>query len=111
MMKPKDIIPSGPYCYTWLEYPSKENNFRGKVKHCPYYKHEDTCGVTTYYCEYLNIRDMGNCTTEEYHKILKDKFNNDKNKMWKYFTCDPGLLLFDDVKECSINLSDEVEYL
>lgn len=26
-MKDTSIIPQGPYCYTWIETPSKENNY------------------------------------------------------------------------------------
>lgn len=39
-------IPKGLYCYSWVEVPSKDNKYVGKVKYCPYYDkgfciHED----------------------------------------------------------------------
>jgi hypothetical protein len=33
------VIPEGVYCYTPIEFPSKENNHIYKIKPCKYYRH------------------------------------------------------------------------
>jgi len=48
----ESVIPMGCYCYTWIETPSKENNFVGKTSVCPYYKHHDDDVVECEFTEY-----------------------------------------------------------
>ena len=45
MDKDTSVIPKGDYCYTWKEYPSAANNYRGTVNQCPYYEVNKECGV------------------------------------------------------------------
>lgn len=54
-MKDTSQIPVGDYCYTWLEYPSEENNFRGKTKSCPYWTRKTIAGVKIPWCEFLDL--------------------------------------------------------
>lgn len=54
-MKDTSVIPRGPYCYTWIEYPSEKNNFIGRTKVCPYYETKDINGVHVPWCNYLEL--------------------------------------------------------
>ena len=77
----QSLIPEGDYCYKWLETPSAENNFRGKVKTCPFYdKMINLPSRSNGYCHYLKAGD---------------------------FTENPTHLLFDMCKECGISVGDE----
>lgn len=61
IMKNIDKIPEGFYCYSWIETPSTKNNFRGKVKMCPYYEHiplDEETGESTAYCHFMEIEDI-----------------------------------------------------
>jgi hypothetical protein len=77
----KSLIPRSDYCYKWLETPSPENNYRGKVKTCPFYdKMTNLPAQSNGYCHYLQAGD---------------------------FTEDGTHLLFDMCKECGINVENE----
>jgi len=77
----KSLIPHSDYCYKWLETPSPENNYRGKVKTCPFYdKMANLPSQSNGYCHYLQAGD---------------------------FTEDGTHLLFDMCKECGINAENE----
>lgn len=77
----KGLIPHSDYCYKWLETPSPENNYRGKVKTCPFYdKMQNLPAQSNGYCHYLQAGD---------------------------FTENGTHLLFDMCKECGINAENE----
>jgi len=77
----KSLIPRSDFCYKWLETPSPENNYRGKVKTCPFYdKMINLPSRSNGYCHYLKAGD---------------------------FTENPTHLLFDMCKECGISVGDE----
>lgn len=50
-------IPEGLYCYSWVETPSKENNFCGKKKVCPYHQLKTINGEIYGYCNLMCIGD------------------------------------------------------
>jgi hypothetical protein len=84
-LKITSIIPKGYYCYDWIETPCHKNNYRGKVKNCPYWdlnksKHSQDNG----YCHFLKCGDWENTYTS---------------------------LLWDGVKECQIKeYSNEIYF-
>lgn len=107
-MQNKDIsvIPKGDYCYTWTETPSHKNNFRGKVKHCPYYEVKNIEGVELPWCSYLELGGTpgnGDWTGwedyEKAEKILIKHFGSESEMNDKLSL----FLLFDSCKECGIN--------
>ena len=49
------LIPEGDYCYKYIETPSKKNNWRSKVKVCPYW-HSIEDGASAY-CDVLQTED------------------------------------------------------
>jgi len=51
----ESVIPIGPYCYTWIETPSKENNFVGKTSVCPYYKYHNNDIRECEFCGYKGL--------------------------------------------------------
>jgi len=70
------VIPEGYYCYTWIEIPNKENNFKGKTKKCPYWELKKSRNPQDNgYCHFLKCGDWENTYTS---------------------------LLWDEVKECQI---------
>jgi hypothetical protein len=79
-LKLKFLIPKGNYCYTWIEVPSNKNSYKGKVKNCPYFEYNNKNNII---CHYLNLHDS------------EDNFST---------------LLFDQVKECSVNTELEEKY-
>lgn len=95
--KDKSLIPKGDYCYTWIETPSVENKFRGKVKNCPYFKYKEMNGVKVPWCDYLECGGLPN-NGGEINKIRK--YYGSEEKMDKEL---PLFLLFDGVKECGEN--------
>ena len=75
------LIPSGDYCYKWLEKSNPENHHLGKVKTCPFYdKMQNLPAQSNGYCHYLKAGD---------------------------FTKDGTFLLFDMCKCCGINILNE----
>lgn len=81
----KGLVPHGNYCYSWEEVPSVKNNFRGKVKKCPFWDsfYPKMPDQSYGFCHLMKIGD---------------------------FTKDGTVLLWDQVKCCGINLLDESEY-
>lgn len=80
----ESLVPYGDYCYTWEEVPSVENNFRGKIKKCPFWDILSTLPEQSGgFCHLMKIGD---------------------------FTKDGTMLLWDQVKCCGVNLPDESEY-
>lgn len=88
------MIPKGPYCYD-------ENGL------CPNYTTKWVDGVEIYWCKYLKQGDLGNNITDDEIKALKrfHKTDNDE-EIYKLY---PLFILWDQVKECSINDEDEDE--
>ena len=75
------LIPDGDFCYKWVETPNPQNNFRGKIKTCPFYdKMQSLPSQSNGYCHYLKAGD---------------------------FTENGTMLLFDMCKECGINTLNE----
>lgn len=81
IIRAEELIPRGNYCYTMTEEPSSENRFRLKIKLCPFWSNNpDQPDQGSGYCSYLKQGDwMENGT----------------------------FLLWDQVKECGINLPPE----
>ena len=102
-MQTKDTsqIPKGIYCYTWEEFPSKENNFRGKTKVCPYYKSKDIAGIKVPWCEFLESGGTNNGWTEEDWDKVKEYYEMQNKDMDKEL---PLFFLWDGCKECGENL-------
>jgi len=109
-VKDTSIIPQGPYCYTWIETPSKENNYVGKTNTCAYYQCRTINGVQIPWCNYL---DMGGTPgdgdwqgwegTNKPMEKLKAHFGSEDVMYDKL-----GLhLLFDMCKECGENNVDD----
>lgn len=77
----EDLIPHSDYCYTVLEPPTKKNNYKMKIKPCPFYdKNPTKPEQQNGYCHFLKAGD------------------------WEE---DGAFLLWDMVKECGINLENE----
>lgn len=111
-MKDASVIPKGDYCYTWVEHPSEKNNYRGEVKHCPYYGSKIIDGIEIPWCSYLDLGGTpgnGNWAGwEDYNKaaqILNNHFGGEKEADEKLSL----MLLFDYCKECGENHGDENE--
>jgi hypothetical protein len=109
-MKDTSVIPKGSYCYTWIEEPSKNNNYRGKTKVCPYYQFKIINGVEIPWCDYLN---MGGTPGDGKWKGWEEE-NNPMKKLITYFGSEAEVdeklslfLLFDMCKECGENDQDE----
>jgi hypothetical protein len=105
MIKDKSKIPPGGYCYTWVELPSVENNFRGKVNQCPYYEVKEVGGVEFPWCNFL---DLGGYPGAGKWRGWKN-FEDAEVKLSKYFNGRieeklPLSLLFDSCKECGENI-------
>lgn len=109
-MKDTSIIPHSEYCYTWTEVPSKENNYTGKIKQCPYYQIKNIDGVEIPWCDYLELGGTpGDGTWDgwnDYEKALE--------KLSKHFGSKEEVdnklclfLLFDSCKECGINIPED----
>lgn len=81
----ESLVPHGDYCYTWEGVPSVENNFRGKIKKCPFWDsfYPKMPDQSYGFCHLMKIGD---------------------------FTKDGTHLLWDQVKCCGVNLPDESEY-
>ena len=111
MQKNTSIIPKGPYCYTWKELPSKENNFRGQVNLCPYFQVKNIDGVEFPWCDYLELGglpgDGGFVGWSDYKKAIEvlSKHFGGEDKMDEAL---PLFLLFDQCKECGIDDEDEI---
>lgn len=110
--KDKSLIPPGPYCYTWIEVPSKNNNFRVKVKMCPYWKPKTIEGIQVPWCDYLELGGTPGCGKwegwENYKKadkILAKHFGGEEKRDKKLCLS----LLFDQCKECGENDSEDFE--
>ncbi len=94
MDKDTSVIPKGMYCYS---RPRREGV-------CPYWKIIKDEGIDVYWCDYLNMGDVGNYIKDgDYDKLLKKygetEFHN------KY----PLFLLWDQCKECGENDYTEEE--
>lgn len=77
MTKDKSAIPHGDYCYSIIEEPSEQNNWRLKTKACPYWSlREGQEEGDNGYCSFLESGD------------------------WE---APSGGLLWDQVKECGTN--------
>lgn len=110
-MSDKSLIPKGGYCYTFDELQSEENNWRRKIKLCPYYEVKKVNGVEFPWCNYLNLGGTpgdGKWDGWEEGKdpigILENHFGGKKEMEEKL----PLFLLFDQCKECGEN--DEEDY-
>jgi hypothetical protein len=101
--QPESQIPYGDYCYTWLEKPSKENGFVGKTKACPYYATKTFNGVEVPWCTFLKCGGLNNSTDDSEVANLIDYFGSEE-KMNEEL---PLSLLWDQVKECGVNLPKE----
>lgn len=81
MTKDKSVIPRGDYCYSITEEPSESNNWKLKTKTCPYWSlREGEEEGNNGYCSFLESGD------------------------WE---APSGGLLWDQVKECGINVYEE----
>jgi hypothetical protein len=105
--KDTSIIPQGHYCYTWLETPSESNNFKGKVKPCPYFTKKEFNGVEVPWCNFLDCGGLDNSHEDEDIGKLVEYFG-DADKMHSAL---PLSLLWDSVKECGVNMDDPEENL
>lgn len=105
----KNLIPKGNYCYTWIQEPSKENNYQGIIKKCPFWNVKKFNGVEIPWCDYLNSGGYPNETEnyegwedyDEADKKLKEYFGEEYEEKTN---C---ILLFDQCKECGENLEDD----
>lgn len=109
--KDTSVIPIGDYCYTWIEYPSKENGFRGKQEVCHYYEWRTINGIEIPWCNYLNLGGTPACGNwkgwENYENamnILNNHFGGEKEANKQLCLG----LLFDYCKECGVNCHDDV---
>jgi hypothetical protein len=94
MHKNTTLIPKGYYCYTLLETPSKENNFKFKTKYCPYLSlNPDKPDQMNGYCSYL---ERGDWSAE-----IPENFPED-------FPLSCLSLLWDACKQCNVNLDEEI---
>jgi len=87
------MIPKGPYCYD-------ENGL------CSNYTKKWVNGIEIYWCKYLKRGDLGNDITNEELEELKRFHKTDDEEIYKLY---PLFLLWDQVKECSINNEDDNE--
>lgn len=108
----KSVIPLSDYCYTWLEYPSESNNYRGKTKTCPYWGTKHIDGVEVAWCSFLNEGGIpmtgdwdGWESDDAYDKLVKH-YGGEEN-LEKHL---PLSLLFDMCKECGINMPPDEYY-
>jgi hypothetical protein len=99
------VIPKGDYCYQWEEVPSSENNFRGKIKRCPYYTHKTLNGVSVPWCVFLNCGGIDNAHDDSQIQSLVEHFGTEE----KMDEALPLFLLWDEVKECGINEGEDFE--
>ena len=105
-MKDTSVIPRGPYCYTWIEYPSEKNNFIGRTKVCPYYETKDINGVHVPWCNYLELGGTpgdGTWTGWEDYEKANDTLNKHFGSQAETDKNLPLFLLFDSCKECGVN--------
>lgn len=102
-MKDKSLIPKGQYCYTWLEFPSKENGFKGKTKPCPFYGNKDINGVKVPWCSYLEEGGTDNGWEDEEWQKVKARYKTEEDMD----NALPLSLLWDACKECGENFEDD----
>jgi hypothetical protein len=98
-MKDKSLIPDGLYCYHF----DKSDKNSVKTKFCPYSVIKNINGVDVNWCDYINEGDTGNCSDEDFEKLVEyygSTDNVDENLKLS--------ILWDGCKECGIN--DDVEY-
>lgn len=78
------LVPHGDYCYTWTKEPTAENKFRGEIKVCPFWQsfYPKVPEQSCGFCHFLKAGD---------------------------FTSDGTMVLWDQIKECGVNLPDESE--
>ena len=103
-MKNKSIdrIPKGIYCYTWEEHPSSENEFKGKIKNCPYYEHRDLNGVSVPWCAFLGAGGTSNDWSEEDWASVRRHYKSEEAMDEEL----PLFLLWDSCKECGENTEE-----
>lgn len=101
MKKDKSLIPFGHYCYTWITFPNKENNYKGKTKVCSFFESKIINGVSVPYCNYLELGGIGgDWKVGEFDKV-KSFYKNQEEMDEKL----PLTWLFDGLKECGENFS------
>lgn len=105
IMSDKSQIPPSIYCYTWIKFPSEENNWRGKTKFCPFYSFKEINGVKIPWCSYLNLGGMDNNWNEEDWNKVRSHYKTEE-EMDKEL---PLFLLWDACKECDENLEEEID--
>ena len=88
--KDKSLIPTGPYCYTYVD---------GKFQYCPFFTNIEDEGVSLPFCNYLEMGGIDNEASEESFDILEKKYGSADAVFEKY----PLMLLWDSVKECGEN--------
>jgi len=106
MKKDKRLIPVGHYCYL------PDITFKGKRKlgefpivNCPYSTTKSISGVRVPYCEYLKEYGFSNNFSDKEFEKLVDFFGTEE-AVFDKLKLD---LLWDGVKECGINIEDEIE--
>lgn len=109
MSKEKDtsMIPEGDYCYTWIETPNRETNFRGKTKSCPYFTKKEFNGVEVPWCSFLDCGGLDNNQEDSDIPKLIEHFGSEE----KMNEALPLFLLWDQVKECGVNIPEDSEIL
>ena len=105
MLKDTSVIPKGDYCYSWIETPSEQNNWRGKVKLCPYYKPKTIDNIDLPWCDFLDLGGIPasgkwrGWDNDGVDKVLSEHFGSEEKRDAKLCLD----LLFDQCKECGIN--------
>jgi hypothetical protein len=102
--KDKAHIPSGNYCYKWIEVPDPANGYVGKTKPCPFYGHRMLSEISIPWCYFLDKGGLPNSDLGQDWSKLVSHFGTEKNVYREL----PLTLLWDGVKECGENESGEL---
>ncbi len=96
--KDKNLIPIGPYCYTYKD---------SKYIPCPYFKIKNINSIPVSWCDYLGLGGITgdhNAPENQYEKLLE--YYKTEEAMDKEL---PLSLLFDQCKECGENDPDDFD--
>jgi hypothetical protein len=95
-------IPYGEYCYSIIGGPDEQG--RLKTKPCPYLTNKVFNGVEVPWCNFLECGGLNNSHDDSEVSKLVDYFGGE-SKMNEEL---PLMLLWDQVKECGMNHSEEL---